>query len=109
MGSIFFFLLAMIASYAVIPELEKIGKNYGLLDKPDTRKVHSKPIVRIGGVAIFIGSNFSFLLILILSRLFLPLFDKFYFQIDEITISIIICSAGFFLIGLVDDIYSISP
>ena len=99
----------MIASYAVIPKLEKFGKYYGLLDKPDTRKIHSKPIVRIGGVAIFIGFNFSFFLILILSRLFLPLFDEFYFQIDEITISIMICSAVFFMIGLIDDIYSISP
>ena len=101
--------MAMIASYAVIPKLEKFGKYYGLLDKPDTRKIHSKPIVRIGGVAIFIGCNFSFLLISILSRLFFPFFDKFYFQIDEITISIILCSTGFFLIGLLDDVYSISP
>ena len=95
----------MITSYAVIPKLEKFGKYYGLLDNPDIRKVHSKPIVRIGGAAIFIGCNLSFFLILIFSRLF----DKFYFQIDQITISIIICSAVFFLIGLADDIYSLSP
>ena len=69
----------MTASYAVIPKLEKVGKYYSLLDKPDTRKVHSKPIVRIGGIAIFIGCNFSFFLILIISRLFSPFFDKFYF------------------------------
>lgn len=40
---------------AIIPFVKKIAIHIGALDIPDERKVHTKPIPRLGGLGIFIG------------------------------------------------------
>ena len=44
----------MIVVYLSVP-LVKIATRTGAMDHPDVRKVHQKPMPRLGGMAIFIG------------------------------------------------------
>jgi len=54
-----FYLLAFIISLIVVliytPIVNRIGRQTGYVDKPDPRKIHKRPMVRLGGVAIFFG------------------------------------------------------
>jgi UDP-GlcNAc:undecaprenyl-phosphate GlcNAc-1-phosphate transferase len=61
----FVFSLAAIVSFCMTPLAKKIAHKIGAIDVPkDERRVHKKPIPRMGGLAIFIGfmvSVFSFI------------------------------------------------
>jgi len=48
--------LAMAVSLAVVPVMVKVAPHLGMLDKPDARKVHARPIARVGGWGIVIGA-----------------------------------------------------
>jgi len=50
------FLLAFIASIALIPLIIKLVHKFHLFDKPDIRKEHSNPIPTLGGIAIVAGT-----------------------------------------------------
>ena len=49
------FLVAMVVAVAVTPAVIFFAKKTGALDAPDARKVHKKPVPRIGGVGIYIA------------------------------------------------------
>lgn len=49
------FLLAMFVSYVLTPYIKKLAFKIGAVDKPDNRKVHSKVMPRLGGLAIYIA------------------------------------------------------
>lgn len=49
------FLLALILSNFLMPMAQKFGVKFGAMDNPDDRKVHTDPIPRTGGMAIFIS------------------------------------------------------
>ena len=62
------FLLAVITSWAVTPLTIKLAKKIGAVDIPkDERKIHSKPMPRLGGLAIVIGFFVSVFLVLFIS------------------------------------------
>ena len=46
----------------LIPFIKKIAIHVGALDIPNKRKVHSKPMPRLGGLAIFFGFLFGYLI-----------------------------------------------
>ena len=48
------FLLAFITAFVVTPYTMRLAKKVGAIDIPDKRKVHSKPIPRLGGIAIIV-------------------------------------------------------
>jgi len=54
------YLLALIAamatSMALIPLLVRLAPRIGMMDKPDSRKVHAVPIPRAGGIGIVLGA-----------------------------------------------------
>lgn len=50
---VLFFLGATLLGYALTPLAVRLAGYLGALDKPDARKVHSRPIPRLGGLAIF--------------------------------------------------------
>ena len=75
-----------------------------LIDKPDIRKQHKSPIVRLGGIAIALGFLLGFLGVYILTG-----FD-FNFLNDNNLLGVVIWGAFFcFLIGLADDIWRLPP
>lgn len=49
------FITALIAVYALTPLIIKFAEKTGAMDKPDPRKVHKKPIPRLGGLAIYLA------------------------------------------------------
>ena len=57
-------LLATIVSWLVIPFMWKHALQLGFVDEPDSRKVHHKPIARVGGWGIVLGALFSIVLLL---------------------------------------------
>ena len=91
-------------SYQIAPFVKKIGTKYKIVDIPNIRKIHTKPIVRIGGLSIFIIFFFYFFLY----RIF---FDFSSLNPDNIySLSVILIGALiFFVIGLHDDIFKSSP
>lgn len=47
---------------AIIPFIRKVANHVGALDIPDSRKVHSKPMPRLGGLGIFMGFLLGYIL-----------------------------------------------
>ena len=98
------FASAAIATGFLIPYIRSYALRKNLVDKPNDRKQHIKKIVRLGGIAIFSGFTFSLVLVGILG-----VFNKqdiIFFK--EISI-IYICFFMFFFLGLLDDLFTLSP
>jgi UDP-GlcNAc:undecaprenyl-phosphate GlcNAc-1-phosphate transferase len=53
---LFVLVTAMAISMAIIPAMMRLAPLLGLMDLPDPRKVHAKPIPRVGGLGIVLGS-----------------------------------------------------
>ena len=59
--------IAFILGLFFMPLVISFSQRQGLMDKPNARKIHSHPIPRLGGVAIWLCSILSFLALTILS------------------------------------------
>ena len=81
--------VTFIVSVISVPVAKKIAAHVGALDIPNSRKVHSKPMPRMGGLAIY----FAFLVGYIL-----------FGQISSKMISILIGSFIILVTGIIDDI-----
>lgn len=57
--SCYIFLTALFAALIMVPPLRRWALESGNVDHPDSRKVHSSAIPRIGGIAIFMSFLFS--------------------------------------------------
>jgi UDP-GlcNAc:undecaprenyl-phosphate/decaprenyl-phosphate GlcNAc-1-phosphate transferase len=93
-----------VASAALVPVVKRIANAVGAVDQPvGGRRVHSRPIPRLGGVAIFV----PVLLALELGLSFLPEGGP------RLTLSgrmgLLIAFACIFLLGLYDDIRAVNP
>jgi len=99
------FLLGMIATFLLTPVVRKAAIRLHVFDLPGERKVHHRPIPRLGGVSLFIAFN----LILITSYRF----DFFYFPprfLQEINYPWLLCAGAIvFVLGVVDDFRNIPP
>ena len=49
------FIVSLSVSVLIIPIINKIGKDFKILDFPDKRKHHLLPLVRLGGIGILLG------------------------------------------------------
>ena len=58
------FLIALVAAVMLTPFVIRLAFRTGALDAPDARKVHKRPIPRIGGLAIYAAFMISMLLLL---------------------------------------------
>ena len=63
------FLIAIIVSIVITPAVIKLAAATGAMDKPDARKVHKKPIPRIGGVGIYFACIVSVIAMAVLKFL----------------------------------------
>lgn len=52
-------LIALVVVLISTPIVKAIGLRSGRVDRPNERKVHDRPMVRLGGVAIFMGTLVS--------------------------------------------------
>ena len=51
-----------IVTALIVPFIKKVAIHVGALDIPNERKVHSKPMPRLGGLAMFLGFLFSYMI-----------------------------------------------
>ena len=49
------FAVAALCTALVVPVVRRLGLRWGLVDAPDSRKQHTSPMVRLGGVGIVIA------------------------------------------------------
>lgn len=64
------FITAMVVSMVLIPLMARLAPRIGMIDRPEARKVHVKPIPRAGGVGIVLGAMLPLVLWLPFDDLF---------------------------------------
>jgi UDP-GlcNAc:undecaprenyl-phosphate GlcNAc-1-phosphate transferase len=101
-------LVAFLASSLVVilttPLVKKIALESGHFDQPGGRKIHKRPMVRLGGVSIFLGTLVGLLLVWWTGGFGVLPPEKEY-EVWGVTIG----GLAFFLIGLADDLFNLSP
>lgn len=93
-GAIISFLLGIF----IVPLVIYYSEKKGLVDKPNERKIHSIPISRLGGIAIWTSTMLTFLFLIVLS----------YYPYGSLLSGILLGSSLMFLLGLIDDIYGLN-
>ena len=102
--SILSFFLSNLVTRKLTPIFKKIAYKFNLFDNPKFRGQHSIPMVRLGGISIYMGYLTSFFLILSLKGFFdISIFET------KIFIFIFLTSSLMFTLGLVDDLFQINP
>ena len=104
----FLYIIITIFAYVItsklVPKTIKLGNKFSILDQPDSRKQHINPLVRIGGLSIFIGFFISFAVGYLLLNL--TGLDNSHTSL----ILLVLCSiSAFFIMGFADDVYQLSP
>jgi len=106
-------LLAFFISSTVVlwstPVIKMIGLKSGYVDSPGDRKVHRRPMVRLGGVSIFLGTAAALLLVWQTGG-FIDTNGQPLGPVQEFAIwGVVLGGLAFFLIGLADDLFNLSP
>ncbi len=94
------FLVAVLLSGLITPMIRKWAIDAGQYDIPNDRKIHKFPVPRVGGVAIWGGFMLT-----------IGIFSIFYFsQFGNNALDGILLGATIiFFVGLLDDLYNLSP
>ena len=89
------FAVALIVALLVTPAVILLAKKTGAMDAPNARKVHKKPIPRIGGLAIYAGFMAAIIFVAI----------KFGLDIEQIkeTVGLVVSGTLIVALGLLDD------
>ena len=98
------FLIAVTIVLWTIPDVMAVGRRFGIVDRPNARKIHKIPVVRVGGVSIFAGTFVSLLIVWRLGG-----FASVPIERQGEIIGLISGSILFFCIGFADDLLSLSP
>ena len=103
-----FYGLAFISAFSVVltsvPLVREIATRSGHVDVPCDRKVHQVPVVRLGGLCIFVGT--------LSAAVFLWQLGGFgsLLPIDRREIFVMLLwGSGYFLLGFLDDLFTLSP
>lgn len=94
MSYLFFAAISFVLTYFLVPWVMEIAPVLGAVDYPSTRKVHTKPMPRLGGLAIYIGYIFSLM---------------FFVPHDSRLLGLAAGSSVIVILGIFDDIYDIRP
>jgi UDP-GlcNAc:undecaprenyl-phosphate/decaprenyl-phosphate GlcNAc-1-phosphate transferase len=98
------FLVSALVVLWSTPIVKRIGLRSGRVDIPNGRKVHNRPMVRLGGVSIFAGVVIALLFVWWTGGFGVLPPNKEY-EVWGVTIG----GLAFFLIGLADDLFNLSP
>lgn len=103
---IYVFYVAFIVSFIFTPMMRRVATYYGIIDRPDARKMHSQPVAYLGGIAVFLGwlCALAFSQFLSLHRTEPGLLSH-----PQVKFSIVVGATAIVLLGLFDDLYRISP
>ena len=98
------FLVSMTVVLWTIPDVKTLGLKLGIVDRPNARKIHKNPVVRVGGVSIFAGTIAALTIVWLLGGFSsLPAH-----KVQEIWV-VIVGSILFFGIGFADDLFNLTP
>jgi UDP-GlcNAc:undecaprenyl-phosphate GlcNAc-1-phosphate transferase len=98
------FLISVTVVLWTIPDVKTIGLRLGIVDRPNARKIHQDPVVRVGGVSIFVGTLTALTIVWRLGG-FLSVSPEKEWEFWGVTLG----SIAFFFIGLADDLFNLSP
>ena len=98
------FLLAAVTTMVLVPQVRRMGLRFGWTDQPDERKQHVTPMVRLGGIAMVLGFGTALAAVWSMGGFGLLAPAK-----DQLIWSTLAGSLCFFLIGLADDLFALSP
>ena len=94
------FFISLFVAYLFTILAKNIAPSIGAIDKPNQIKIHSKPIPRLGGLAIYVA--------FLISIIFIYYFNNnLYFINNNSIIGILIGGTIVFIAGLIDDIKTI--
>ena len=102
--SLLVFGLSVLITTLLVPLVRALGLRFGLTDRPDARKQHKTPVVRIGGIAMMLG----FILALAVTWA-CGAFGGLPRNQETLIWTAIGGSLAFFCIGLADDLLSLPP
>ena len=88
----------------VVPLVRSLGLRMGLTDQPDSRKQHTTPMVRLGGVGMVLGFCGALALTWAVGGFGVLAPDR-----DQLIWTTLAGSLCFFIIGLADDLFALSP
>lgn len=94
LGTIISYLLGVF----IVPLVIEFSKKNHLIDVPNERKIHTKPISRLGGIAIWASTMLTFLFLVFLS----------YYPYGSLLSGILLGGTLMFLLGLIDDVYNLN-
>jgi UDP-GlcNAc:undecaprenyl-phosphate/decaprenyl-phosphate GlcNAc-1-phosphate transferase len=101
---LFSFLAAALAVVWSVPVIKAFALKHKQFDLPNMRKMHQRPMVRLGGVAICGGTLLALMIAYGLGR-----FDDLPVLTAAKVGWVLLGSFSFFLVGLTDDLVSLSP
>lgn len=94
------FFISLFVAYLFTILAKKIAPYIGAIDKPNQIKIHSEPIPRLGGLAIYMA--------FLIAVIFIYYFNNnLYFISNNKILGIFIGGAIVFIVGLIDDIITI--
>lgn len=89
------FIVAVAVALVITPGVIRLAAATGAMDKPDKRKVHTKPIPRIGGLGIYVA-----FLVAVIANIF---FSTPSAEVQKEIIGLIVSGTLIVLLGLIDD------
>ena len=98
------FLISVTVVLWTIPDVKTVALKFGIVDKPNARKIHKAPVARVGGVSIFTGTIIALLIVWRLGG-----FTTIPVEQQGELWGLILGSVLFFCIGFADDLLNLSP
>ena len=100
----FVFFSAFVVTYVLTPLLKRVALSMGMVDLPGKRRIHTKPIARCGGIAVFFGVHVG------CAAVFLMPWAGFDALLGaQWWFSFLVVSLVVLLLGMADDQWNISP
>lgn len=96
------FLMAWLSADLLVPMVRRFAYKVGKVDKPGTRKIHTAPIPRMGGIAICMGCFISLLGIEYLH-------PGYFSMLPAEWRGVVAGGLLIFMVGLLDDLYDLRP
>ncbi|NIM02869.1 undecaprenyl/decaprenyl-phosphate alpha-N-acetylglucosaminyl 1-phosphate transferase [bacterium] len=103
------FLLSGLISLVVTPLIPLLARKFGVMDRPDERKVHRRLVPSWGGLAIYLAFSGSIALIFLFHDAFRVLLRYHHFLVQKYLVGILVGATIITILGLIDDKKGTNP
>jgi len=93
-------LISAVGSWALTPWAIRLALRWGAVDQPGGRKVHLKPMPRLGGIAVYLGFLLPWISLYFLKNNIQAKFREF----DTAFAGLVLAASAMLLLGIYDDI-----